>query len=136
VVIDLARLRQFQGSSSEAASLMERAVRIWAARLGSTHPWTALGQANLAALCTDLNRVDEADALFQESLPILEHAYGPEHPDLGTILKSYGDLLRKRHRYREAKIMSRRARILLEKTMQESPAARQTIDIQELRRRD
>jgi hypothetical protein len=104
--------------------------------LGSTHPLTALGQANLAALYTDLNRVAEAEALFREALPIIEHAYGPEHPDLGTILKSYAGLLRKRHRDREAKAISKRARILLEKTLQESPTACQTLDVRDVRRRD
>ncbi len=56
-----------------------RAVTIWENSLGQDHPWVAIGLNNVANVCSDLQRYEEAEALFHRSLQIREKVLGAGH---------------------------------------------------------
>ena len=69
----------------DAASL-EEAVAIYREALPGS-PQLAEAESDLAALRIDEGRLDEAKALLDGAVPVLERALGGEHPATGPALE-------------------------------------------------
>jgi len=109
---DLARLRQFEGSSSKAAPLLDGRSNL-AESLGPRHREPLLGQANLAANSPISTGRRGRDA-FPGFVPILEDAYGPETLN-SDHSEQLPDLLRKETPRARGQEISKRARVLRKK---------------------
>ncbi len=68
--------------------------------------------SNMATLYGSQGKHAEAESLHKQALVIAEDALGPDHPDVGAILDSYADLLRKTGRYEETTAMEVRAKAI------------------------
>lgn len=64
---------------------------------------------NLAVLYNTQGDYAKAEPLFKRSLVITEKAFGPEHPDVATILENLAGLYRITGRGSEAKALEQRA---------------------------
>jgi tetratricopeptide (TPR) repeat protein len=62
-VNDLATFYQLQGKYAEAEPLHKRALKIWEKALGKNHPHVAAVCENMAELCRQIGKEDEAERL-------------------------------------------------------------------------
>jgi tetratricopeptide (TPR) repeat protein len=72
ILNNLARAYHNSGEQVKAEETYKRAITLAEARLGPSHLNLVAMLTNLAALCNDLGRFDEAEGYFQRSLGILE----------------------------------------------------------------
>ena len=70
--------------------------------LPPNHPEIGNLMARLASVYRLEGRWDESEELFQRAIKILECAWGPDGPQLLSVLQSYEALLRLREEYAEA----------------------------------
>ena len=52
---------------------------------GDIHPDTADSCSNLAVVCREQGKDQEAEALFQKALTAYEKIFGPNHPDTQAV---------------------------------------------------
>jgi hypothetical protein len=88
---------------AESRALLERALGIREAMVGSAHPTTAQSLTNLAKALHDQGDLDSARTLHERALGIREARLGVDHPDtalslsnLAIVLHAQGDLDRAR----------------------------------------
>lgn len=93
----------------EAIALLQRAVKIDRAALGSRHPQTATTEANLAGKLVNAGRYDEALSSAAEALSIFGETLGLSHPRcavaasiLAFALEAKGEKARAEKMYRMA----------------------------------
>jgi tetratricopeptide (TPR) repeat protein len=93
---EFAFFHQSQGAYEQALGLLESALRIHQAHLGSDHPDVATTLGNLAGAYKDLGRPGEALPLQLQELQVTEAALGADHPDvavaLGSLALTYKEL--------------------------------------------
>ena len=77
-----------QGQHEQALALLESALKITEAALGSDDPLIAVRLDNLALAYGDLGQNGKALPLQQRALRITEAALGPDHPDTATRLNN------------------------------------------------
>lgn len=87
----LAWIWNLRGDYDKADTLYRKAIDI---QLANNNPNVGVNYNNLALLMHEMNRYDEAEVFFQESLEILQEAYGDVHPEVATTLYNYGQLQR------------------------------------------
>jgi len=85
-----------------AAEHIERALGIWEAALGRTHPLVAVALNNLAAVRIEQARNDDARVLLERARAIYEAALGPEHPKVAIALLNIAQLLTNEGRCEQA----------------------------------
>ncbi len=90
------------------------ALDLWTEILGPKHPDVALGMSNVGAALGDLDRYDEASAMYEASLEISEPALGADHPLVAITLSNLGDSLSKRGDHGRAIAVLLRARRIRE----------------------
>jgi tetratricopeptide (TPR) repeat protein len=85
---------------AQAKRMLERALAIGEATLGSNHPKVATRLNNLAGVLESQGDLAGAKALYERALAIDEAVLGPNHPNvaiqlnnLGGVLQSQGDLV-------------------------------------------
>jgi tetratricopeptide (TPR) repeat protein len=83
---NLANAVHGQGRGDEARTLQERALAIFEATAGPTHPDTALAIGALAGYAYEAKRYADAIALFRRQIAIWEGALGADHPNLAEPL--------------------------------------------------
>ena len=66
--------------------LCEEAVAINRRALGEDHVDVARSRSMLAALYLDCGRYEQAAALLDQAIPVLEATFGPTHPAVATAL--------------------------------------------------
>ena len=81
--------------------------------LGTQHPQVASGLDNLAEVCYQQGRYQEAKSLLKRSLAIRERAVGSDHPSMAETLKGYAQVLRKMKQKAEAISLEARAKDIL-----------------------
>jgi len=74
---------------------------------------------SLAELYSRQARNSEAEALYEQAVPILERTRGPEHPGVAASLYRLAELYRQDQRYGKAEPLYRRSLAILER---EQPA--------------
>ncbi len=97
------------GRRPEALSLLEEALRLEQARLGSDHPQTLTTVNNLAAVYQDANRLDRALPLFEEVHRLNKAHRGLDHPETIRSMISLADGYRTAGRLSEAVALSEEA---------------------------
>lgn len=94
---------------TEAEPLLRRALAIFEASDGPSHPNVAMSLRNLALLLHATNRPGEAEPLYHRALAIDEANHGPDHPNVAKDLNSLALLLHSRTSYEDAELLFRRA---------------------------
>jgi tetratricopeptide (TPR) repeat protein len=110
---NLAALLQTTNRLAEAEPLMRRALEIFKASYGESHPNVSVQLNNLAQLLQVTNRLAEAEPLMRCALAIDEQSYGKSHPDVARDLGNLARLLQATNRLAEAKPMMRRMAIII-----------------------
>ncbi len=87
------------GRLNEAIPLVEEALKVRRAKLGTDHPNTLQSMADLAVAYQDSGRLAEAIALHEQTLKVRRAKLGPDHAEtlatLSYLAKAYGDKGRK-----------------------------------------
>jgi tetratricopeptide (TPR) repeat protein len=88
-----------RGEHDQAKSVLERAVAIREAHLGTDHPATASSMDTLAAVLRAQGNLDAGRHLLERALEVRQTRLGPDHPatagtlnPLGRTLRDQGDL--------------------------------------------
>jgi tetratricopeptide (TPR) repeat protein len=116
-VAALAALLDGDGALEEAASLYQRALRIFRRRLGNKSGEVAINLSNLAALRHGQRRPREAEALYRQSLALQEAIFGRGHPEVGMTLNNLAVLMREKGDATAAAALYRRAVSIFEKVL-------------------
>lgn len=69
-------------------------MAIWSHTLGSSsvHPMLAYGLNNLGSRFEERGQYDDAEALYQQALTVVEHLLGSNHPLIATCLNNLSSL--------------------------------------------
>ena len=116
-LFSLAQLEASLGDLPRAEQLMRDCIAREEARFGPHSFYPALGKAQLASILGQLDRSDEAEAMFRDALAIMRDVLPPEHPELPTTLGNFGTFLHRIGRFDEAgplfeEALARREKIL------------------------
>ena len=88
---NLATILSALGQFSEAEPLCRKALAIFKASGQDGH--AAICAGNLAGCLEDLDRMDEAKAMYQEALEIKKKVFGNEHPRVSAALHNLAVIL-------------------------------------------
>jgi tetratricopeptide (TPR) repeat protein len=69
---------------------MREALALREKHLGTRHTLTAQSMSNLAAVLFQDGRYAEAAAQWQEAMPVYRDVFGPEHPEVASLLNNLG----------------------------------------------
>lgn len=105
-----------RGDYSSAAASFAAALRE-AESFGGADYRLAVALAYLALSYEAQARYTEAEPLYLRALGIYEKAFGPIHPNIGTLLNNLGVMYRHQGRYKEAEPILRRSLAIREKTL-------------------
>ncbi|HEU4601169.1 MAG TPA: tetratricopeptide repeat protein, partial [Steroidobacteraceae bacterium] len=101
LILDIGRLEEIRGNTSESQRHFEEALRIFTKRYGRQDPTVAMILSELAVTYSWENRFDEAEKMAREAVEIYKNV-PPRHPD--RILADYrlADMLLYKNKYDEA----------------------------------
>jgi tetratricopeptide (TPR) repeat protein len=110
LLVSLAKVSRAQQHSGEAESYLREALPILQAA-GPANLLAAKVSGQMASLYVDQGQYEKAEPLFNQALPILRDALGPDaaDADYAAILESYAVLLRTTNRRAEAARIERQA---------------------------
>lgn len=102
-----------QGRYEEAEQLLRHALQLRLKTLGGEpHPDISQNQSNLAMVLKTLDRIDEAEALYQQALAMDRVLHDGQHPDIAAdltnlagVYRAKGELEKAEDMYREALAM-------------------------------
>ncbi len=83
------------GRMADAEAQLQPALDLWQRKLGADHLLTAWAQWGSANVLRDVDRLDEAEALYLSSIQTRETQLPEGHPDLRQVLTDYSQLLRR-----------------------------------------
>lgn len=133
-LLDRASAYAILGRASDAASDVERAGAV-AASLSESFPVLKIDLESTAGMVyTRAHRAEEADAAFQEGIRVAESAFGPSHPLVAMVFKSYSQSLRALGRKNEAAEYEKRASRILAANHVSNPVGH-VVDVEALRQR-
>jgi len=101
----------------------EQAIQLFHEAISSLKPYTeprsqeAITLNNLAAAYEGLNRFDEAELHYLQSMTIVERIQGPHHPDLVLALTNLAIFHRKRGRFAQAERLYQRSLTIMERVL-------------------
>ncbi|MEV7676605.1 tetratricopeptide repeat protein [Streptomyces sp. NPDC088752] len=104
VLHNLGGLAHARGDFAAAEEPARRAMHIRVRLLGENSVEVAADKGALAAVLTDLNRLDEAESLLTEALAVIDEHYGPHHLETGIALGNLAALHYKQGRHDRAEI--------------------------------
>jgi TPR repeat protein len=111
----LAALHQKRQRHAQALPLFVRALALTEKADPQSHAMaTALN--NLGLLYSDMEKFEQADALFARSMAMRQALLGPDHADVGLSLQNYGILYSRQHKYAQAEASFTRALAIMEAT--------------------
>ncbi|MEM9291700.1 MAG: tetratricopeptide repeat protein [Acidobacteriota bacterium] len=87
-----AELRQRQGRSTEALSIIQQARRSLESKLPAHHPYLATTRATEGSILLDLGRLQEADRSLKASLQGLTQSLGDDAPPVANVQQLLGRL--------------------------------------------
>jgi tetratricopeptide (TPR) repeat protein len=93
IVGALAETERKLGNNVAAMNLHRQAYAIVEAKLGRTHPTTAIALANLSGFLAEAGELDEALRGYGEAIETTSRAYGAKHDTLAAIRIGYGTAL-------------------------------------------
>lgn len=133
-LLDRASVYAILGRASDAASDVERAGAV-AASLSDSFPVLKIDlESTAGTVYTRAHRAEEADAAFQEGIRIAESAFGPSHPFVAMVFKSYSQSLHVFGRKKEAAEYEKRASRILAANHFSNPVGH-VVDVEALRQR-
>lgn len=133
-LLDRASVYAILGRASDAASDVECGGAV-VASLPEAFPVLKIDLESTAGMVyTRAHRADEADAAFQEGIRVAESAFGPGHPLVAMVFKSYSQSLRTFGRKKEAAEYEKRASRILAANHVSNPLGH-VVDVEALRPR-
>ena len=108
-LVDLARVYDAQGQTTDADRLYKRALAIAEKDAGKGDPELAAIIESLADRALAQGKPADAERLYKRALAIWEKALGKSHPMLVTIMEHYAAVLRDSGRTAEAVKLEKRA---------------------------
>jgi tetratricopeptide (TPR) repeat protein len=109
----------------ESAAEQAFAAAVGEARLAdSTSEYLAWSLGLLGSVYYLQGRLNEAERLYKEALPIYENTFGTEHPNVVAVLYGLGRLHLSQGRFQDAESVLKRSLAILEKVGPESPEMR------------
>ncbi len=102
VLHNIGGLAHARGDFAAAEEPARRAVHMRVQLLGENSVEVAADKAALAAVLTDLDRLDEAEDLLTEALAVIEEHHGPHHLETGMALGNLAALHYKQGRHDRA----------------------------------
>ncbi|KAI9853499.1 MAG: hypothetical protein M1813_002204, partial [Trichoglossum hirsutum] len=98
-----------RGRYKIAGSEGMRAFEIRTEVLGKEHPDTLMSMSNLAMICLNQGKWEQAEVLEEQVLQTRKRVLGGEHPDTITSMNSLAATYRKRGRWEQAGVLQVRA---------------------------
>ncbi len=83
-----------------------------ARKLDPANPLLLSSLYSLAEFFRSQREFSKAESIYQQALSLKEHANGPDHPDVATILENYAALLRESDRPEKAQQLESRAKAI------------------------
>ena len=96
---------------------MRKTIEIEREHLGDKHQTTVESMSHLAAVLTERGRLDEAERLFAETLPLAGEAFGEGHFTTQWINTEYAKCLALQGNQEEARTILRKALAVLSDTV-------------------
>jgi len=93
---------QFTGNYKKAEKMLLNAIE-----LADNYMYVAAAKSNLAGVLQKLNRDEEAEMLYLESLEIKRKSYEPNHPEIATSLGNLAGVFRVNGKYKESEKLYR-----------------------------
>jgi tetratricopeptide (TPR) repeat protein len=117
---NLGHVYRFQKRHVEAESSYRKAIEIWTATRGPSHPLVGYGLRNFAAFEHYRGREHAAEVLYQRAAAIFEQAFGTD--DLQTLIarNELGEVFRAQGRYVASEQLSRATLPAIQKLLPES----------------
>ena len=97
------------GYFTDAGALLNKALEIDRATIGTGHPNYAIRLSNLAGVVQAQGRLPEAETLYREALEIDRATIGTGHPDHATHLSNLAVVVRAQGRFPEAETLFNKA---------------------------
>jgi tetratricopeptide (TPR) repeat protein len=120
VLNNLAAVAVAQHDLSSGLAYSRRSVEIFESHQADVPAELARALLNLGLLEERTGARGEAESHIKRALVVAEGAYGPGHPMVGSVLASYGVLLARQGRRKEAKRMKQRAQAIQARSRQEN----------------
>jgi tetratricopeptide (TPR) repeat protein len=98
-----------QNRTEAALTRLERSLGMWRTVLGEKNPTLAKTMSNLATVCVQAKRYDEAARWLEQADVIAQHTFGEVHPLTISLRQQYAEALKKAGRKEEAKVIARAA---------------------------
>jgi tetratricopeptide (TPR) repeat protein len=90
------------GRDADAAIHYRRSLELFSTVLGTEHPEVATTLLSMSKFYEERGKWDKAEALSMLAISILEKTFGPEHRNVGVILRDLAAVYNAQARYREA----------------------------------
>src|SRR5262249_53906851 len=98
-----------RGDRTGARTLAEKSLELMRTSRAGEPRQLAISLNNLASTYADLDRLDEAEAAYRETLAIVEPLLTPDDPNLALTLSNLAEVHRKREQFAEAEPLLLRA---------------------------
>lgn len=118
---NLAIVRNFQGHSSDAVDLLERARAVTGRTLGTDHASFGRQTADLATAMRDHGDLVAAGRLFEQAVPTMSRTLGSDHQFVIHARAEYGRLLMMRNEPAKAESLYLQAERSAERTFSPDP---------------
>ncbi|HEY6403685.1 MAG TPA: CHAT domain-containing tetratricopeptide repeat protein, partial [Blastocatellia bacterium] len=100
-----------------AESLYKRSLEIFEKVVGNDHPSTATCIHNLAELCREQGKYEEAESFLRRALDIREKVFGKDHPNTADSINSLALIYASQRRYEESEPLFKRSLEIREKAL-------------------
>ena len=96
-----------QGETADAESHLRAAARLYESAMGKNHDATLTARIDLAGLCENTGKFDEAEAIYRDVIERRERHFGADHIGLHTASANLGWLYARLGRWDEAERLTR-----------------------------
>jgi len=114
---NMGQVYRFQERYEEAERAYRKAIDMWTAARGATHPYVGSGLMNLAAFEHERGRDHAAEDLYRRAADILDRGLGADSLQTLVARNELGEVLRAEKRYVASEQLSRATLPLLQKLL-------------------